>query len=145
MIQVKRFPFFMIIGAFILCPFLIQKAIWLTGTKKAIGKMMFRGKTLSGQLVTEYAVIRFEDGKDTFWINGPDNIFYEKGTVVPVRFKPKQPNAAVINSISGIWGNTFIYCGILLLLWGIVFLHKEVVPYHAVIQLQWRKPFISLL
>jgi len=139
---IHRNILFLCLAAIILSPFLISKLVWLSGTQKTMGKMSFNGKTYTGQLGHDYAVIKFAAGKDSFFVNGPDNITYEKGTPVPVRYTTANPNDARLATFIGLWGDSLVFAGIPCLIILLVALHPEIVPYRAAFVLQTKRPFI---
>ena len=123
-----RTIFFIVLLAIIITPFIGYKLWWIAGSKETTGTMRFVGKEYSGQLVRQYAVIRFFVGKDTFWFHGVDNMVFDKGQTVPVRYRKENPSDAHVNGFSGIWIEPLIYASPFLLVLIIVFLHPDLVP-----------------
>jgi hypothetical protein len=142
---VRRTPFFLVLISIIIVPFLTHKIIWLAGSEKTNGTMSFIGKTFSGQMDDVYSVIWFMAGKDTVWFNGRNNIFFEEGAAVPVRYQRSHPEDAKINVFLSIWGDTLIYGGLPLLILLIIFAHPEIVPYRSRIRLVFKTPFIRIV
>lgn len=142
--KISRNSFFLFLALLVLAPFLISKWVWLSGTQKTMGKMSFNGKTYTGQLGHEYAVIKFAVGKDTFFVNGPDNITYEKGTPVPVRYTRTNPNDARLATFIGLWGDALVFAGVPCLIILLIALHPGIVPYRSSFLLKKQKPFITL-
>ena len=107
--------------------------------------MSFMGKRQAGQFVHVYPVIFFAIANDTVWFNGRDNMVFEEGDNVPVRYQKHRPSDARINLFTAIWGDTIVYGGIPLVILLIVFIHPAIIPYRAKIQLSSRKPFFKLV
>src|ERR1700730_8109361 len=109
---ISRTTFFLALCILVVGPFLLYKIVWLAQSEKANGIMGFVGKSYSGQIAHVYSVIKFIAGKDTIWFNGNDNILYQPGEVVPVRYQRDNPSEARIDVFPGMWGDTIVYGGI---------------------------------
>lgn len=96
-------------------------------------------------MVYRYAVIWFIVGKDTVWFNGRNDILFEEGEQVPVRYQQKDPADAKLNVFLAIWGDTLIYGGIPVLMLLVIFLHPQIVPYRSKIRLNTTRPFIMIV
>ncbi|MFM2362906.1 MAG: hypothetical protein RLZZ316_1808 [Bacteroidota bacterium] len=105
--------------------------------------MSFNGKTYTGQLGHDYAVIKFVVGNQTFFVNGPDNITYEKGTAVPVRYTSTNPNDARLATFIGLWGDTLVFAGVPCLIILLIALHPGIVRYQSYLIVQRKRPFIK--
>jgi hypothetical protein len=140
---IRRTYFFLLLFTILIVPFIIYKIVWLAGSEKTYGKMSFIGKTFSGQMDDVYSVISFMVGKDTIWFNGRNNIFFEEGETLPVRYQPNNPVDAKVNVFLAIWGDTLVYGGIPVLILIVIFVHPQIVPYRSRIQLTVRKPFFK--
>jgi hypothetical protein len=141
--KINRTIFFICVAAIIAAPFLITKLVWLSGTRKTMGAMSFNGKSYTGQLGHDYAVIKFVVGSQTYFVNGPDNISYEKGTPVPVRYTSTNPNDARLATFIGLWGDTLVFAGVPCLIILLIALHPGIVPYRSSFLLKKQKPFIT--
>lgn len=107
--------------------------------------MGFVGKSQTGQLYHQYAVISFKVGNDSIWFNGNDNILFEEGETVPIRYQRSNPHEARIDVFAAIWGDTLVYGGIPLLILIVIFLDPKIIPFRSKVKLQLRKPFIRVL
>lgn len=107
--------------------------------------MRYIGKNLTGQIEHKYSVIRYGIGKDSFWLQSGDDIFYVRGEKIPVRYRTDDPQDAKIDRFSGIWLGTVVYAGIPFLLLLVFFLHPHIIPYQSQILVNKRKPFIHLV
>lgn len=143
--KMPRTIFFLCLAAIIAAPFIITKLVWLSGTRKTMGAMSFNGKSYTGQLGHDYAVIKFTAGKDTYFVNGPDNISYEKGTPVPVRYTSTNPNDARLATFIGLWGDTLVFAGVPCLIILLIALHPGIVPYRSYFVVQGKRPIIKQL
>jgi hypothetical protein len=142
---ISRTRFFLAAFILLITPFLLYKIGWLIRSEKVIGTMSFVGKSYTGQLSHVYSVIWFMNGKDTIWFNGMDEILYEKGERVPVRFIPSDPSSARIDTFSSIWADVLGFGGVPALMLLLVFLHPDIVPRQSKIRLVARKPFIQIV
>ena len=141
----NRLSFFSILLGIIAFPFLLHKFIWLAGSEKTTGTMGFVGQSQTGQLVHNYAVVIFKIGNDTVGFNGNDNILFNKGEAVPVRYQRDNPKEARIDVFAAIWGDTLVYGGIPVLILVLVFLDPKIIPMKAKVKITARKPFIRIL
>jgi len=68
----SRNQFFPLAAIIFIAPFLIPRIIWLAGSQQTMGEMRFRGYGNLGSVLglSTYPVIRFQIGKDTFYMNG---------------------------------------------------------------------------
>jgi hypothetical protein len=137
--------FFLVLFTILILPFLVYKLLWITNSVESTGSMRYVGKRSSGQLTSEYSVIRFFVGKDTIWFNSMDNFILEKGTVIPVRYQRHRPADARINSFAGLWGDTLLYIVPLLVILLISFLHADIVPRGSRLRVSVKQPFIFLV
>jgi len=130
----------------VILPYVGTKLIWISKAKKAKGVVAFTGKDISTQMEHSYSVIMFSvTGRDTVFFNSGDNEISEPGTIVPVLYQPSAPKDAYIDGFMGLWLDVTIYCIIMFVLVGIIFLHPHIVPYRSSIKLQARKPVISVV
>ncbi len=107
--------------------------------------MCFMGKSIDGQFAHNYPVIKFSsNGRDTIFFNGTDELTYQKGEMVPVRFQEKNLQDARINSFKGLWMDTLIYALIPLLILVIIYFHPDLLPQDARVVLGF-KPIISVV
>lgn len=107
--------------------------------------MSFVGKRYAGQMMYTYSVIWFMSGKDTVWFNGKNEILYEEGHPVPVRYSRKNPADAKLNVFISIWGDTLVYGCIPVLILLVIFSHPHIIPYRSKIRLNTSKPFIEVI
>jgi hypothetical protein len=142
---IRRSRFFLVLFGILVIPFLIQKIVWLARSEKTKGTMSFIGKRYAGQMVYTYAVVWFMVDKDTIWFNGRNDILFEEGELVPVRYPRKNPADARLNVFLAIWGDTLIYGGIPVLILLVIFLHPQIVPRRSKIRLTATKPFITIV
>ena len=106
--------------------------------------MRFVRKTYAGQLVRTYSVIIFFVGKDTAWVNSGDDIIYQKGETIPVRYQPGDPSNARVATFGGIWSNTCQYASAPFIILLIIFLHRGIVPRQSTIRVMGKNPFIQV-
>jgi hypothetical protein len=143
---IRRNAFFGCLFTIVLVPFLFYKIYWITHSKRVNGVMGFIGKAYAtDQIVHVYSVIKYPVGKDTFWFNGNDNIFFQRGELVPVRYRVNDPSDARIDIFSSIWGDTIVYGGIPLLILLISFIHPQIVPYRSRVLLHFKPPFLKVV
>jgi Protein of unknown function (DUF3592) len=142
---IRRSRFFLVLFGMLIIPLFVQKIIWLARSEKAIGTVGFTGKRYAGQMVYTYAVVSFMVGKDTVWFNGRNDILFEEGERVPVRYLRKNPAEARLDVFLAIWGDTLVYGGIPVLILLIIFLHPQIVPRRSKIQLTTIRPFIMIV
>ena len=127
--QLTKIQFAILLMALLVLPFFGYKAVWLLRSIPAKGTMCFMGKSLNGQLSSTYPVIRFRSLKgDTIYFNGANELMYERGEIIPVRYQESMPAEARIYSFAGLWLDTVIYALVPFLLLLIVFLHPEIIP-----------------
>ncbi len=107
--------------------------------------MWYKGKSYTGQIPHEYSAIKFIVDKDTAWFNTNDNIFFEKGEIVPVRYQVNNINDAKVDMFIEIWGNAVVYGGELSLIVLIIFLHPSIIPRKSKIRLNAQKPFLQTI
>src|SRR2546423_7554823 len=132
----RRTTFFFSLIIIVITPFLLYKILWLLHSEKTIGRTGFVGKSYTGQIAHVYSVIRFMAGHDTIWFNSNDNILYQPGQIVPVRYQSAHPSEARVNIFVSIWGDTVVYGGIPVLILLVMFLHPELVPRRSRLRLQ---------
>lgn len=137
--------FFLVLFSILIIPVLLQKFIWLAGSRQTNGICSFIGKEYAGQMVYSYSVIAFPLGSDTVWFNGRNGILYQEGAIVPVRHQVNNPADARINSFISIWGDTLVYGGIPVLILLAIFLHPQIVPFGRRVRIRISKPFFSVL
>jgi hypothetical protein len=142
---IRRRYFFLALFSLLIIPFVAQKIIWLAGSKMTTGTMSFIGKSFSGQMDNVYSVIWFMHGKDTIWFNGRNNIFFEEGEAVPIRYHRSHPRDSNLNVFLAILGDTLVYGGIPVLILLAIFIHPGIVPYRSRVQLSLKKPFIQVI
>jgi hypothetical protein len=142
---IRRSRFFLVLFGIMVIPLLVPKIVWLARSEKANGIVSFIGKRYAGQMVYTYAVVWFMVGKDTVWFNGRNDILFEEGEQVPVRYPRKNPAEARLDVFLAIWGDTLIYGGIPVLILLIIFLHPEIVPRRAKVRLTVIRPFIMIV
>ena len=106
--------------------------------------MRFVGKSLAGQITHSYSVISFFAGHDTIWFNSDDNIIYEVGETVPVRYQKDNPSDARVNIFADVWGDTLVYGAAPLLIVLMIFLHPKGIPRQSKFRLSSKKPFIRI-
>ena len=135
---------FIILLIIIITPFLAYKVNWLAHSERTNGTMSFAGKNITGQYVHQYSVIMFTIGKDSIWFNGADNVIYNEGETVPVRFQLSNPHDARINIFISIWGDTLVFGGIPVLILIVLFLHPQIIPRRSMIRVKTRKPFLEI-
>jgi hypothetical protein len=87
----------------------------------------------------------FKNGRDTVWIIGPGGLKLEKGAIVPLRFIPGNETGAKVDNFKGIWMGTVVYGGIILLVFTVIFLHPEIIPYRSRVKLTGRLPFVYVV
>ena len=142
---IHRTKFFLLLFVIAMTPFLFYKIWWIAHSSKTNGVMGFVGRSYTGQIGHEYAVIIFKAGEKTFWFNGNDNIFFRTGETVPVRYQQKNPYEARINIFVSMWGDTLVYGGIPLLILLVIFFHPEIIPRRSKVMLVAGKPFIRIV
>ncbi|MFT3822743.1 MAG: hypothetical protein QM731_02440 [Chitinophagaceae bacterium] len=141
----RKTTFFLLLFLISIAPFVGYKLVWLANSRKAIGTMQFKGKSITGLFEHRYAVISFMAGKDTVWFNGADDVFFEDGTTVPVRYQKNDPSDAKISSFFTLWADTLVYASIPVVILLMLFLHPAVVPWRAKIRVTRRKPYLLLM
>ena len=138
---IRRNIFFLCLFAIIVIPFVGYKVHWLIESVQVKGVMGFVGKSYAGQIVHVYSAIKYPVGKDTLWFNGNDNILYQPGEIVPVRYQIGNPSEARINIFTSLWGDTIVYGGIPLIIVLISFIHPQIFPYKARIRISRKNLF----
>jgi hypothetical protein len=138
-----RTKFFLALFLLYLTPLVLYKSIWLIQSKKAIGKFAFEsyGPALD-QIRFPYSIIYFLVGKDTVWFKGPGKLHLKPGNLVPVRYLPRDPSNARLDSFKSIWAGTIIYGSIPFLILIVISLHPEIIPYRKKVKLTREKPFV---
>lgn len=142
---IRKNTLFLLLFVITFAPFLVYKLLWIVRSEKTNAILSFRGKSYTGQLIHHYTVIGFMAGKDTFWFNGNDNIFYKAGETIPVRYQKNNPQDARLNIFPSIWGDTLVYGGIPVLILLVLFLHPHIFPRSTLFRLSGKKPFIQVL
>jgi hypothetical protein len=98
---------------------------------------------------TKYLVIRFPLGKDTFEFQSNLYFKWPDDTAVMVRYSRFDPYDARLDLPVCIWGDTLIHMLLPLGVWLVLFLTPNrfdpLVPWGALLQLQWRKPWIRVI
>lgn len=123
-----------------------SKLIWLLRSKQTTGYFAFLGQGGGlDQIRMPYAQIYFRHAGDTIWFKGPSNIQLPSGTPLQVRYLPNDPSDAKVVTFIGLWGNTAVYGGIVLLMLVAVFLHPDIVPRHAQLRVRLKRPFIEMV
>jgi len=141
---IRKVPFFLLLIAAIVIPFMTYKIKWLAGSVPCQGIMQFKGKSITGALEHSYSVISYVVGRDTLWFNGNDNVFFTEGAAVPVRYQKSNPEDARVNIFTSIWGDTLVYGGIPVVILLMLFLHPQVVPWGSSIKIVRKSPFLFL-
>lgn len=136
---------FIFLAFIIASPFVIHKLTWIAGSEKTVGMMGFKGKSYAGTYVHRYSNIQYIAGKDTIWFTGPDNIFFEEGKPVPVRFQRSNHYDARIDLFVPLWGDTIVYGGIPFVILLALFLHPQVIPRRSRIKISTKTPVWQLL
>jgi len=103
--------FFLLLTAVFICPFFLQKMIWLLGSEGAVAEMRFVGHGNLGSTlgISTYPVLRFVVNGDTVYFNGNVDTDLKQGDDVPVRYQRNNPGDAVIDSCISIWMPTVAY------------------------------------
>ena len=105
----SRNQFFLLLLVLLVGPFYMSKILWLTGSRKAIGRALFMGHTLELQgNISQHLVILFNAGKDSVTFNTGDNLGFKVGGPVPVRYQKDNPSDARIDIPVCIWGDTWV-------------------------------------
>lgn len=126
-------------------PFPLYKLVWIARSKATTGTMCFMGKSIDGQFAHSYPVIKFStNGRDTVFFNGTDELMYQKGESIAVRYQQNNPSNARISSFKGLWMDTLIYALIPMLILSIIYFHPDLLPQGASVKLGM-KPVISVL
>ncbi|MBO9201048.1 MULTISPECIES: DUF3592 domain-containing protein [Niastella] len=143
---ISRTKFFVAIILLLVTPLVVSKIIWLLQAKKTTGIFAFEsyGPALD-QIRFPYSMIYFMVGKDTFWFKGPGKLELPENTLVPIRYLPRNPSNAKLDSFRSIWIGTIIYGGIPLLILLVIFLHPAIVPYRSKVHLTLDKPFLRVV
>ena len=138
-----RTKFFLALFLLFITPLVLYKTIWLLQSKKTTGTFAFEsyGPALD-QIRFPYTMIYFMVGKDTVWFKGPGLLNLKPGDLVPVRYLPRNPSNAKLDTFKSIWFGTIIYGGIPFLILLVIFLHPEIVPYRNKVMVRWKKPFV---
>ena len=138
----NRFFAFLVL---LLLPFFIPRLIWLERSRPVTGSVSFTGKDQAGQFMHTYAVVRFRVNDSLYWFNGPDNMLYPEGTLIPVLYQPTHPSDARIHSFLSVWGDLLVYTGIPFLLLLILFIHPEIIPWKKKIRIQAASPWFAVV
>ena len=143
---IPRTKFFLALILIFITPLVLSKAIWLLRSKKTTGVFAFEshGPALD-QIRFAYSVFYFIHGKDTIWFKGPGDLKLAENVVVPVRYLAGNPANAKLDSFTAMWGGTFVYGGIILLVLLVISLHPEIVPYRAKVSVTLSKPFLRVV
>jgi hypothetical protein len=114
--------------------------------KKTTGVFAFngRGNALDQIRITSYEAW-YRLGNDTVWFRNVGKLSFRPGEPVTVLYQPQHPTDARVYSMMGFWGSTAVYESILLLVLLAVFVHPDIVPWHAKLRLQYKKPFIQVI
>lgn len=141
----SRTRFLLLVWIALLSPLVLYKVIWLAGSKKTKGVVSFQGKAYTGQFMRTYSVINFPmGGADSAYFNSPDNMLFEKGTVLDVYYHPGDPESARVGDFAGLFNDLFIPGIVITVLMTLIALHKEIIPYGSRILLSRRKPRLTV-
>lgn len=142
--DIRRLPFIALLLLLFVCPFYVFNMIWLMKSEKTSGIAAFQGKEFAGQLVHNYTVVMFVVKNDTFFYNTSDNIFFDPGTSVPIRYQKEDPADAKLGTWSGIWMGSIFYSAMPLLIILILLAHPSLIPYRSSLRLGLKSPFIFI-
>jgi hypothetical protein len=143
---VRRTTF--VLGVFFLVFFVLtgSKLVWLMRSKQTTGYFAFQGRgNALEQIRLPFSEIYYRLGNDTVWFRGPGKLNFKSNTPVTVWYQPGDPTDAKLGTFFGLWGNTAVYGGIILLVVLAVFIHPGIVPRHARLRLSYKKPFIQIV
>lgn len=146
--SLSRTGFFLLISILFITPFFMTNLVWFLQSKKTQGFYSFNGmgNALQGAgLRPTYSNLYFYYNNKQIWLHGPGNIQLPEGTPVSIRYQVDNPNDAKADTLIGLWGNTIIYGGIILLLLSVVIIPATVIPRGNKIFLHYKKPFIRLI
>ena len=143
---VRRTTFFL--GLFLLVFMVLagSKLVWLMQAKRTTGYFAFQGRgNALEQIRLPFSEIYYTLGHDTIWFRGPGKLNFRSNTPVTVWYQPGDPKDAKVGTFFGLWSNTAVYGGIVLLIMLAVFIHPAIVPRHARLRLSFKKPFIQIM
>lgn len=129
----------------LLLPFFVPRMIWVLKSQLITGEASFTGKEQTGQYMHTYAVVTFTVNDSAYWFNGPDNLLYQEGEKIAVRYQPHHPQDARINTFISLWGDLLVYTGIPFFLFLLLYIHPEVFPRRKKIRISGSAPFLALV
>lgn len=142
---IRRTVFFLMLSFFLVLLIASGKIIWVLQSEKTTGVFSFEGKgNALEQIRLTNSFIYFRHGKDTVWFKGPAGLHLAEGSPISVRYNPVDPSDAKVNTFFGIWGGTVVYCSLPLLVLLVLMVHPHIIPYHSVILLSRKRPFMQL-
>ena len=142
--HIRRLSFIALLLLLFVCPFYLTNLLWLIRSEKTVGTAAFQGKEFAGQLVHNYTVVMFVVKKDTFFYNTSDNIFFDPGADVPIRYQKGNPVDAKLGTWSGIWMGSIFYSAMPLLIILILLAHPSLIPYRSTIRVSFKHPFVFI-
>ena len=141
--------FFSLLLTIFVLPIVVYKLCWLARAEKTMGRMCFTGHTLTPLGTSSHPVIRFKAGKDSIFFDGPSNMSFPPGGLVPVRFQENAPRDARIDTFIAIWGDTMAWSLLPVLVILVLYFTPErlspLIPRAAQIRIDGKKPFLHII
>ena len=127
--RIPRTTLFLLFVLLLAFPLLVNKLLWLVGTKETVGVYSYKtmGNALE-QIRSSHTVCFFIKNNDTIWFNGPPTLKLNEGAAIKVRYKVSNPTNANVMSFRGYWGETIVYGGLVFIVILCAFLNKGVFP-----------------
>lgn len=118
-----------IIGLLIIrTPFIFYKIIWLSKTRTVKACVVSVNRTKHLRYEQEYPVYEYTVGEYRYRKSGNYNMPFKAGDSVFLRYKVSNPLTARLDTLWGLWIDTFLYSGVLVLIWSMIFLHRKIIP-----------------
>lgn len=114
----SRNQFFLFLFLLVALPFLGERFLWLTRSKKAQGVMAFisHGEIGSTMGMTTYSVIDFAANNQRYSVKSKLNLDLKEGQTIPIRYQPSNPEDALVDDFYSIWMWTIAYSAFPLLI-----------------------------
>ncbi|MDO6429122.1 hypothetical protein Q4E93_00895 [Flavitalea sp. BT771] len=145
----SRNRFFLLLLGLFVAPIIASNGCWLVRSEKAMGRMCFTGHTLTPLGTSSHPVIRFKAGRDSLFFNGPSNMSFPSGGLVPVRFQKDAPRDARIDTFIAIWGDTMAWSLFPTLVILVLYFTPEclspLIPRASQIRIDSKKPFLHII
>jgi hypothetical protein len=147
--QLNRTQFFLLLFVSLIGPLVACKIYWISHSKQTTGMVYFIGHTLELQGgISDHRVILFKTENDSFTFNAGIYGPTKPGDPVPILYQENDPHDARENIPSRIWGDTFVFSLIPILVLFVIFSTPDrldpLIPKRSKIVLG-KNPFIRIV